>query len=917
MPLVMIFTRPHHSRCLLLAAFAMLFTQPAIAATAAPFAPAMMLTDDLVRASTGEVRVTRGLSATLRLRGGWRGARTSGRRRDYAGRGDAAGDVSIAKGRGRFGDDMGAEVEDLTAQLSGGASLGRGGTRARAKRKRSLMQMARKATGGMAVASHRATWQEQRAELRELERVAAQGNVTAQLLLGRKLVQRAHDIAASRARAGSVAGQVGGESGSIKEYRDAQEARSVVGMPGAAAGVKWVEKAAEAGHVSAMFTLAQWCLEGGWSMQRDCGRAYRLFRALATGGSEVAGNATWKIGTCLDLGLGVAKNKTAAVEWYTAAATVYNVPEAMHNLGMCYLAGDGVARNFSAAVQWLEQAAMWGRDEWVEIEDGVSHLRSLGIAEAQFHLGLMYMDGIGVKPDATAGMDYLHLAVEQNHRDAMYWLAGYYFHGRHHAEGAEGAGEVDYKASFKWWQQAAELGCLESRHNLACQLIKGQGVTGDARKGAAMLLRGAEAGCRASAALAALCYVEARGVKRDAEKGISLYMNTSGVSRAQALYDFGHTLLTGQGWSPVPNVERAVLFLREAADAGHVDAMVALAPLLRNGTRDSGRGGAYVPRDLKRAVELLRAAAGRGHAGAMVELGEHVWDGVGVGVNRSLAVEMWARAARLGSLSAQVRLGKLVAEATVQGGHVGDGGGDVMEVIRESLARGGDAGQVHIVQCLELAAKEGNVRAQVELGKCLLQQGPGQGGWSAANSPAVWFQRAALRKDPEGMYLLGRAYDTGTVGGPQDAVRAARWYKLAAKAGLGDACYAAARCYFDGHGVARRADKGWRFLLAAADQGDTRAMFSAYLRLRDGGEGREAGGAGSGEAREWLEKAAQAGHAKAQYNLALLLCKEQAGGGGGVTGRASEARALLASAAALGHAKAASALETQEKAGVI
>ena len=38
------------------------------------------------------------------------------------------------------------------------------------------------------------------------------------------------------------------------------------------------------------------------------------------------------------------------------------------------------------------------------------------MAEAQFHLGLMYLDGIGVEPDADLGIDYLHLAADQEHR---------------------------------------------------------------------------------------------------------------------------------------------------------------------------------------------------------------------------------------------------------------------------------------------------------------------------------------------------------------------------------------------------------------------------------------------------------------------------------------------------------------------
>jgi TPR repeat protein len=151
-------------------------------------------------------------------------------------------------------------------------------------------------------------------------------------------------------------------------------------------------------------------------MAADHSRAYRLFRKLAIDGSSR--NATWKVGYCLDHGYGVTKNKTAAVEWYLKAALEDDVAEAMHNLGMSYLCGDGVATNLTLAASWFTKAAQWGRDEWVEIEDGVSALKSRGVANAQFMLGMMYMEGKGVGEDLDVGMDYLHLAADQLHRCA-------------------------------------------------------------------------------------------------------------------------------------------------------------------------------------------------------------------------------------------------------------------------------------------------------------------------------------------------------------------------------------------------------------------------------------------------------------------------------------------------------------------
>ncbi len=49
----------------------------------------------------------------------------------------------------------------------------------------------------------------------------------------------------------------------------------------------------------------------------------------------------------------------------------------------------------------------------MEIEEGVSALKSRGFAPAQFHIGMMHMDGLGVEVDVSMGMDFLHLAADQ------------------------------------------------------------------------------------------------------------------------------------------------------------------------------------------------------------------------------------------------------------------------------------------------------------------------------------------------------------------------------------------------------------------------------------------------------------------------------------------------------------------------
>lgn len=61
----------------------------------------------------------------------------------------------------------------------------------------------------------------------------------------------------------------------------------------------------------------------------------------------------------LQKGLGMAKNPQQAIEWYTKAAN-QNITPAQLNLGLMYVFGDGVRPDAQKARYWLEKAAKRG-----------------------------------------------------------------------------------------------------------------------------------------------------------------------------------------------------------------------------------------------------------------------------------------------------------------------------------------------------------------------------------------------------------------------------------------------------------------------------------------------------------------------------------------------------------------------------
>lgn len=94
-----------------------------------------------------------------------------------------------------------------------------------------------------------------------------------------------------------------------------------------------------------------------------------------------------------------------------------------------------------------------------------------GDADAQFSLGSLYYDGIGVPIDHTESSYWFHLAAEQGHAEAQYNLGNAYIRG-------EGVHQNDAMATH-WWRKAAEQGLEEAQFNLDQAYKEGVGVEKD------------------------------------------------------------------------------------------------------------------------------------------------------------------------------------------------------------------------------------------------------------------------------------------------------------------------------------------------------------------------------------------------------------------------------------------------------
>lgn len=95
-------------------------------------------------------------------------------------------------------------------------------------------------------------------------------------------------------------------------------------------------------------------------------------------------------------------------------------------------------------------------------------LAEAGDPHAQFGMGTLFHEGLGVEADMTESAYWFHRASEQGMAEAQYNLANAYKHG-------EGVRQSD-RMAVHWWQKSAEQGFAPAQFNLGTSLLHGRGV---------------------------------------------------------------------------------------------------------------------------------------------------------------------------------------------------------------------------------------------------------------------------------------------------------------------------------------------------------------------------------------------------------------------------------------------------------
>ena len=175
-------------------------------------------------------------------------------------------------------------------------------------------------------------------------------------------------------------------------------------------------------------------------MRGDWATAMRLWRPLAERGIA---EAQQSVGMLYDFGFGVPQDHAEALRWYRKAADQNNASAQMM-IGQMYAQSRGVPKNYAEAAKWYRKAA------------------DQGLAHAQVFLGLMYMQGSGLPQDNAEAAKWISRAAEPGDAEGQKFLGMLY---------AMGHGvPKDYVIAYMWLNLAAAQGdkhAAEDRDRIA------------------------------------------------------------------------------------------------------------------------------------------------------------------------------------------------------------------------------------------------------------------------------------------------------------------------------------------------------------------------------------------------------------------------------------------------------------------
>ncbi|MEE9351093.1 MAG: tetratricopeptide repeat protein [Thiotrichaceae bacterium] len=295
--------------------------------------------------------------------------------------------------------------------------------------------------------------------------------------------------------------------------------------------------------------------------------------------------ALLELASYYELGLGVTKDYSMAVEYYEKAIKAGST-DAYFNLALLMIKPEAAINNLKDARALMMILAKQGdvgaqyslslmfKDELnntgVDYKQSISWLRlaaSAGHADAEFNLGLHYLKGEQVAKSHSKAFRWFNKAANKGLPRAQFNLALMY---------EQGTGtSIDLNRSLKWYKSASLLGNANAQQNLGIKYLLGNEIEQNDSKAISLLTHAAKQRHKDAQFLLARLYHKGRKtIKADKLEAEKWYLLSAGQGHREAQYQLALILS-----KEVNRQDAAKYWAYQAAFAGHKSAYLLQAKL--------------------------------------------------------------------------------------------------------------------------------------------------------------------------------------------------------------------------------------------------------------------------------------------------------------------------------------------------
>ena len=440
-----------------------------------------------------------------------------------------------------------------------------------------------------------------------------------------------------------------------------------------------------------------------------------------------------------------------------------NYKDAQYHLGLRYLNGQGTDKDLLEAKRWFSKAS---RQE---------HMA----ARTQLALLLKKTGYVRYETDPTKAIELLESAALGGEALAQLELGKAYRDGKHVKK--------DYKIALQWFLKAANQGNADAMNQVGIRYASGQGTDVNKQEANKWYRKAALKGHAWAQNNLANNYKNGNGLTKSDASAHKWYLKAAKQGIAKSQFELANFYRDGK------HVKRdysaALKWYLKSANQGNKSAQHSVGMRYHNGQGTK--------KDRTEANKWFLKSANQGYAAAQFDLGENYRDGEGVTKNQTTAFEWFLKAAKQGNSEAQNQVG-----------------------LCYEFGRGVSKDAKKGVSWYTKSAASGNAWGQYNVG---LNYRDGSGVAKNETTAFKWFRKSAEQGNSWAQNQLGIFYSNGK-GVTKSDREAFKWFKKSADQGYEWGQHNLAACYQNGDGVTKNESLAMKWYRKSAAQGNKSAL---------------------------------------------------------------------------------------------